>query len=83
MWAVGIGSLVLGGTTLAPSQAFQRAGNRADTLLVALSELALADDAHAGAAINLRSGEVRWLDRGVHKLRNTATAPARYITLEF
>jgi hypothetical protein len=83
MWAVGIGSLVLGGTTLAPGQSFQRAGNRADTLLVALSTLALADDASSGAAIHLRSGEVRWLDRGVHKFRNTASTPARYITLEF
>jgi hypothetical protein len=82
MWAVGIGSLVLGGTTLAPGQAFQRAGPRADTLLVALSPLALADDA-SGAAIHLHAGEVRWLDLGVHKLRNTASAPARYITLEF
>lgn len=82
MWAVGIGSLVVGGTSLAPGQAFQRPGRRGDTLLVAVSNLVLADDA-ASATINLRSGEVRWLTRGLHKLRNTSSAPVRYITVEF
>jgi hypothetical protein len=83
MWAVGIGSVVLGGTTLAPGESFQRTANRGDTLLVAVTALSLVDEAATGARIDLRSGEVRWIQRGVHKFRNTGSAPARYITLEF
>lgn len=89
MWAVGIGSVVIGGTTLASRQSFEAAGERGDTLLVALSPLTLADDARdtssnaARATINLRPGEARWLPAGLHKLRNTSATPARYVTLEF
>jgi hypothetical protein len=83
LWAVGIGRLVLGGTELAPGQAFDRAVKRSDTLLVAVSTLALVDDASTGERIHLRAGEVRWIQRGVHKFRNTSSAPARYVTLEF
>jgi hypothetical protein len=89
MWAVGIGSIVVGGTTLASRQAFDSAGERGDTLLIALSPLTLADDAGttfpsaARTTIHLRPGEARWLPAGLHKLRNTGSTPARYVTLEF
>ena len=89
MWAVGIGSIVVGGTVLAPRQSFESAGERGDTLLVALSPLTLADDARSASpgaartAINLRPGEARWLAAGLHKLHSTGSTPARYVTLEF
>jgi hypothetical protein len=89
MWAVGIGRVVIGGTTLASRQSFDSASERGDTLLVALSPLTLADDARttspdaARTTINLRAGEARWLPAGLHKLRNTGSTPARYVTLEF
>lgn len=90
LWAVGIGSLVLGGTTLAPGESFHRTTERGDMLLVAISPVTLSDEAAYGssegpssATIALRAGEVRWLERGLHRLRNTGSAPARYVTLEF
>lgn len=84
MWAVGIGSVVVGGTTLGPRQSFASAGNRADTLLVAVSSLNLADDASEdAAALNLQPGGTRWLPAGPHKLRNMGAAAARYVTVEF
>jgi hypothetical protein len=82
MWAVALGNVVAGGTTLAPGQAFHRTGERADTLLVAISALRLSDDA-AHISINLTPGQVVWLPAGAHNLRNVASTPARYVTLEF
>jgi hypothetical protein len=84
MWAVGIGSVVVGGTTLAPRQSFASAGNRADTLLVAVSPLSLADEVSANAStVPLRPGDALWLPAGLHKFRNAGDSPARYVTLEF
>jgi len=84
MWAVGIGSVVVGGSTLAPRQSFASAGNRADTLLVAVSPINLADDASQGAAaVNLEPGGAQWLPAGPHKLRNLGAVAARYVTVEF
>jgi hypothetical protein len=84
MWAVGIGAIVVGGTTLAPGESFRQASDRGDTVLVAVSPLTLSDDASGKTLrINLRPGEARWLPAGLHRLRNTGPAPARYVTLEF
>jgi len=81
MWAVALGRIVAGGTTLAPGQAFRRTSERADTLLVAISGLHLFDDA-AHISISLTPGQVIWLSAGAHNLRNLAPVPARYVTLE-
>ncbi|MGZ4832896.1 MAG: hypothetical protein ACXVZQ_08210 [Terriglobales bacterium] len=85
MWAVGIGQIVAGGTTLAPGESFRSIGERADTLLVAVSHLTLVDDAQPSSSvtIELRPGNVLWLPAGPHKLRNLGATPARYVTLEF
>jgi hypothetical protein len=84
LWAVGIGSVVVGGTTLASGQAFASAGNRGDTLLVAVSPLTLRDDASPNTStMNLRAGEAVWIPAGLHKLRNLGATAARYVTLEF
>jgi hypothetical protein len=84
MWAVGIGSVVIGGTTLAPRQSFASAGNRGDTLLVSVSQVTLIDDASPNATtVTLRPGEALWLPAGLHKLRNAGATEASYVTLEF
>jgi hypothetical protein len=83
MWAVAVGRLIIGGTTLSPGDGFYTAGERGDTLLVAISPLSLADDASPPLRIRLRSGQVQWIPRGLHKFRNIGSTPARYVTLEF
>ncbi len=82
MWAVALGGIVAGGTTLAPGQAFRRTSERADTLLIAISSLHISDDA-ARISIDLAPGQVIWLSAGAHNLRNLASIAARYVTLEF
>ncbi len=86
MWAVGIGSVVIGGAALAPRQSFASAGERGETLLIAVSPLSLADDASLDAAhprLNLQPGGAIWLPGGRQKFRNTGATEARYVTLEF
>ncbi len=82
LWAVALGSVVAGGTTLAPGQAFRRTSERADTLLVAVSQVHLSDDA-AHISIDLTPGQVIWLSAGAHNLHNLSSQPAHYVTLEF
>ncbi len=82
MWAVAVGLVTIGRATLSAGQSFQRAAERGDMLLVAISPVALRDDA-AGRSIRLRQGEVGWIGRGLHNFRNSGVAPARYLTLEF
>jgi hypothetical protein len=84
LWAVGLGGVTVGGTTLAAGQAFLGASLRGDTLLLALTPLDLVDQAAASPlSIRLRPGEVRWLPRSSHKFQNLGEAPARYVTVEF
>jgi hypothetical protein len=84
LWAAGIGSVMAGGTTLLPGQGFEHSADRADTLLVALTPMRLADEAITRQVnIVLNRGEVKWIAAGPHKFKNMAEAPARYVTFEF
>jgi len=84
LWAVGLGGVTVGGTTLAPGQAFLGAGVRGDTLLLALTPVQLVDLAAPGREkIRLQPGEAQWVPRGSHKFQNVGDAPARYVTVEF
>jgi hypothetical protein len=84
LWAVSLGEVTVAGTTLDAGESFLQALQRDDMLLVAISDLDLADEGIAPAEhIQLRAGEVSWLLSGRHKFRNNAKASARFVTLEF
>lgn len=81
-------------TSLAPQQQLEDASERNRTLLIALSDLLLRDErdlAEEGEAwrssparrIRLRSGNVVWLRHGMHRIRNTGNAAAKFITIEW
>ncbi|MGI9102604.1 MAG: hypothetical protein ACR2IF_09200 [Terriglobales bacterium] len=82
MWAVAIGSIAAGGTTLAPGQRFEAASERGNTLLVAITPVELADDTTSGK-IMLRAGEARWIASGIHRWKNLGRRAAQYVTVEF
>ena len=84
LWALGFGSITLGGTTLRAGQSFLGSSFRDDMLLVAVTDVELKDDAASEASeIRLAPGEVRWLPAAAHQFRNVATQPARFVTVEF
>ena len=86
LWAVGIGQLTLGGTTLPANEGFRAASPRDDMLLVAITDVALRDEASDAAeppVTHLKSGEVAWVKEGRHRLRNVGEQVARFVTLEF
>ena len=84
LWALGFGKITLGGTTLHGGQAFLGSSFRDDMLMVAVSDLALKDDAAAQPTeVKLAAGEAHWFAAGAHQFRNLATDSARFITVEF
>ena len=84
LWAVGIGSITLAGTTLTADQSFTGARNRDDSLLVALTQLQLRDLADGGSSgLQLNPGEVSWIKAGRHQFRNVGQNTARFVTIEF
>jgi hypothetical protein len=86
MWATGMGKIMVGGTTLAPEQSYERAAQRGETLLVALTPVQLLDeaaDAGQPARIELTPGQVTWVKAGWHKFKNVGTAAARFVSFEF
>jgi len=83
MWATGMGKIMVGSTVLAAEESYQRTAHRGDALLVALTPVRLLDEAGEAAAIDLKAGEVAWVNAGRHKFKNTAAAPARFVSFEF
>jgi hypothetical protein len=92
-WALVLGDLTLSGVTLPPSEAVEQQRDRGDTLLVAITPLALLHHRNEGqewewipsapTAVSLKAGEVAWIARGKHHLRNHGTTTVRFLTLEF
>jgi len=83
-WALGVGTVVIGGTTLEAGQSYLRAARRDDTLLVAVTGLQLRDEALEGSSeIKIGEGDVFWVAEGVHKFRNTGEKAARFVSIEF
>lgn len=82
LWAVGIGSLMLSGSTMTPGQGYQRGMRRNDMLLIAVSAANLRDDV-ADQSFDLKAGDVRWIAAGTHQLRNAGESPAKLVTIEF
>ena len=92
-WAEVIGNLTMAGATLGPEQTFSAETNRDDTLLVTLTPAHLQHQFILGEQSewvltqpreeNLKPGEVIWMPRGKHRLRNIGRRKARYITVEF
>jgi hypothetical protein len=87
LWALVVGKITLGGTTLSPGESTQGAEARDDTLLIAVVPLQLHDDAgprgEGGSSLTLAAGEVRWVKEGRHQFRNIGTGIARFVTIEF
>jgi hypothetical protein len=92
-WALVLGDLTMSGVTLPPSEAVEQQRTRGDTLMVAITPLELFHETNKGqesewipsesAAVNLKAGEVAWIARGKHHLRNQGTTTVRFLTLEF
>jgi hypothetical protein len=87
LWALVVGRITLGGTTLSPGESMQGAAARGDTLLVAVVPLQLRDEAgsrrEGDSKLGLAAGEVRWVDEGRHQFSNIGTSFARFVTIEF
>ncbi len=83
LWAVGLGKVTFSGTWLGPGEGFRGGGARDDSLLIAITALDLRDDDDQPHPLQLKSGEVTWLAAGNHRLRNTGSEPARFISVEF
>jgi hypothetical protein len=81
LWAANLGNVTLAGATLGPGEGFPRTAARSDSLLIAVTPLALQDVAQ-GQAISLAAGQARWLPAGRHQFRNSGPQPARLVTLE-
>lgn len=84
LWAVGIGSITLAGSTLAPGQSFTSASHRNDSLLIAITPLQI-EDTHGDDPVDVRlqPGEVQWLKEGNHQFKNMGSGTARFVTIEF
>ncbi len=87
LWALVVGRITLGGTTLSPGVSTQGGEFRGDTLLVAVAPLQLRDEAsprlNGDSTLRLAAGEVRWVKEGRHQFRNTGKSAARFVTIEF
>jgi hypothetical protein len=86
LWALALGQVTLGGTTLKAGDGFQGSSFREAMLLVAISDLNLRDAAAAegnDAGIRLAPGQAQWIPAGAHQLRNLGTATAKFLTVEF
>lgn len=84
MWASGMGKIMVGGTALAAGQSYERAAQRGETLLVALTPVQLLDEAGSEAGrIELTPGQAMWVKAGWHKFKNVGTAAARFVSFEF
>ena len=88
LWAFSLGNVTLAGTSLVAGEAFRSAPLREDMLLVAITDLTLANEAkpdtQAGnATLRLKAADAVWINSGRHKLKNTGTETARFVTLEF
>ena len=88
LWAFSLGDVTLAGTSLIAGEAFRSASVRGDMLLVAITDLTLQDevrpDTQTGdAVLRLKAADAVWINGGRHKLKNTGTEKARFVTLEF
>jgi mannose-6-phosphate isomerase-like protein (cupin superfamily) len=93
LWALVLGDLTLSGATLPPEQAVQQQRTRGDTLLIAVTPLHLLHERNQGrewewiasapSPLALQAGEVSWIARGKHHLRNNGSTTVRFLTLEF
>jgi len=92
-WAEVIGDLTFAGAALEPEQIFLAETNRDDSLLVTLTPAHFQHQFNLGEQSewvltqalekNLKPGEVIWMPRGKHRLRNIGRKETRYITIEF
>jgi hypothetical protein len=69
-------------------EAFRSASIREDMVLLAITDLTLADeanpDAETGKAVlRLKVADAVWINGGRHKLKNIGREKARFVTLEF
>ena len=84
LWALGFAKITLGGTTLRGGQSFLGSSYRDDMLMIAVSDVALKDDAATQSTeIRLTAGEARWIPAGAHQFRNLSDNAARFVTVEF
>ena len=92
-WAEVTGNLTMAGATLGPEQTFFAETNRDDSLLVTLTPAHFQHQFNLGEQSewvltqalekNLQPGEVIWMPRGKHRLRNIGRKETRYIIIEF
>jgi hypothetical protein len=79
---------------LAAHQQLDDASDRNQTLLIALDHLQITDEKDAGDEsepwkaghvdlVALRRGQTAWLIPGIHRIRNSSKAPARFLTIEW
>ena len=87
LWALALGQITLGGTTLRASEGFRGSNHRDNMLMVAITDLELRDDVAAvespDGAFSLAAGQARWIPAGAHQFRNTGGSTARFLTIEF
>lgn len=89
LWAVALRNITVAGTTLSAGQSLLGTVPRGDTVLVAVTAVALRDDPGSEgdsappAVIQLQPGGAVWLAAGLHRLKNVGAADARFVTLEF
>jgi hypothetical protein len=87
LWALALGQVTLGGTTLRAAEGFQGSNYRDNMLMIAVTGLELQDDAAAAQspdrAFRLGAGQARWIPAGAHQFRNTGSATVRFLTIEF
>jgi quercetin dioxygenase-like cupin family protein len=80
-------------TTLKPGGELQDASDRNETLLVPISAVRLRDIRNLGDesewkpsapdVVGLTSGQVRWIRAGVHHIKNLASSPSVFVTVEW
>lgn len=89
LWALSLGEVTLAGTLLDAGESFQAAAMRDDMLLVAVTDVSLADLAlqHSGvvetSVLHLKSGDATWVNAGRHQFKNVGSEKARFVTFEF
>jgi len=88
LWAFSLGDVTLAGTSLMAGEAFRSASIREDMLLLAITDLTLADEANpdaetGNAVLRLKVADAVWINGGRHKLKNIGREKARFVTLEF
>jgi hypothetical protein len=89
LWALSLGEVTLAGTSLAAGESFRAAALRDDMLLVAITDVDLADlgaqDSESSPlpVRRLKSGDALWINGGRHQFKNVGSETARFVTFEF